>query len=74
MDEYYCLRGWDVVTGWPTEERLVALDLEDVHAEMVAGAAAAKERLPALPPERPVDDYCRDDPERKEIPQKVQAV
>ena len=27
------------------------LDLDDVHADMVAGAAAARERLPDLPPE-----------------------
>jgi aldehyde:ferredoxin oxidoreductase len=30
LDTYYRLRGWDVETGWPTAERLVALGLGDV--------------------------------------------
>jgi hypothetical protein len=59
MDEYYRLRGWDVETGWPTPERLEALGLNDVHGEMVAGAAAARDRLPELPPVRPVRDHRR---------------
>ena len=56
MDEYYRLRGWDVETGWPTQQKLQSLDLGDVHQEMVAGARAARERLPVLSPERPVQD------------------
>jgi aldehyde:ferredoxin oxidoreductase len=56
MDEYYRLRGWDVRTGWPTPERLTSLGLGEVYGEMVSGAKAARERLPELPPERPVQD------------------
>ncbi len=43
-DEYYRHLGWDVASGRPTEERLVALGLGGVHAPMLAGAAAAEER------------------------------
>ncbi len=28
MEEYYQLRGWDPVTGWPTKEKLAELSLE----------------------------------------------
>jgi aldehyde:ferredoxin oxidoreductase len=59
MDDYYRLRGWDVDTGWPTRERLAHLDLEGVYDDMVAGARDAQERLPELPPERPVADHHR---------------
>ena len=31
MDEYLRLRGWDVTTGWPTQETLARLDIGDVH-------------------------------------------
>ncbi|MFO7917959.1 MAG: aldehyde ferredoxin oxidoreductase N-terminal domain-containing protein [Anaerolineae bacterium] len=34
LERYYALRGWDEETGWPTRERLEALDLEDVAQEM----------------------------------------
>ena len=34
VDEYYELRGWDKVSGWPTRERLVALGLTDVAEEL----------------------------------------
>jgi aldehyde:ferredoxin oxidoreductase len=27
---YYCLRGWDEETGWPTRERLLQLGLSDI--------------------------------------------
>ncbi len=64
MDEYYRLRGWDVETGWPTPERLESLGLGDVHGEMVAGAQAAREQLPALPPVQPVQDHQRYDQDR----------
>jgi len=64
MDEYYRLRGWDVRTGWPTRERLESLDLGYVYEEMIAGAKAARERLPELPPEKPVEDIHRYDPDR----------
>jgi aldehyde:ferredoxin oxidoreductase len=62
LDEYYRLRGWDVESGWPTGERLESLGLAGVSAEMIAGAKRAKERLPDLPPERPVQDHHRLDP------------
>ena len=29
MDEYYHLRGWDLVTGNPTEQKLKDLDLSE---------------------------------------------
>jgi aldehyde:ferredoxin oxidoreductase len=57
MDDYYRLRGWDVDSGWPTRERLDSLDLDGVHDAMLAGAQDAQERLPELPPERPVQDH-----------------
>ena len=66
LDEYYRLRGWDPATGWPTRERLESLGLGDVYDEMVAGAAAAKERLPELPPEGPVIDPHRYDSDRED--------
>jgi hypothetical protein len=62
MDEYYCLRGWNVETGWPTPKKLESLGLGDVHEEMVAGARAARERLPELSPEGPVRDHHRSPP------------
>jgi len=65
MDEYYRLRGWDMESGWPTREKLEALGLDDVHGDMVAGAEAARARLPELSPEPPVQDHHRFDPERK---------
>jgi aldehyde:ferredoxin oxidoreductase len=34
MDEYYLARGWDLKMGWPTEETLRALDLEEIIPEM----------------------------------------
>jgi aldehyde:ferredoxin oxidoreductase len=74
MDEYYALRGRHVRTGWPTEERLEVLDLGDVHQEMVAGAHAAQDRLPELAPERPVEDYCQDEPGRERERPKEKAV
>ena len=64
MDDYLCRRGWDAETGWPTQERLASLGLAGVHEEMVAGARAAAQRLPELPPEPPVWDHHADDPER----------
>jgi aldehyde:ferredoxin oxidoreductase len=64
MDNYYRLRGWDVETGWPTSATLEHLGLPGVHEAMTAGAAAAQERLPALPPERPVVDHHAQDPDR----------
>ena len=33
-DEYYELRGWDVVTGLQKREKLVELDLENVASEL----------------------------------------
>jgi len=49
MDEYYALQGWDPKTGWPTRERLEGLGLAGVYDAMVAGAVAARERLPEPP-------------------------
>jgi aldehyde:ferredoxin oxidoreductase len=54
MDDYYAVRGWDVRTGWPTREHLERVGLEDVYEPMVAGAAAARERLPEPPQAEPV--------------------
>ena len=67
-DAYYARCGWDVATGWPTPERLAALDLADVHAPMVAGAEAARTRLPELPDEAPIRDIHVADPERQPEP------
>ncbi|OGO05286.1 MAG: hypothetical protein A2Y73_04300 [Chloroflexi bacterium RBG_13_56_8] len=67
MDEYYRLRGWGVETGWPTRERLESLGLHGVYEEMIAGATRASERLPELPPVRPVEDIHKDDPDRIEV-------
>jgi aldehyde:ferredoxin oxidoreductase len=41
MDAFYALLGWDSTTGWPTRQRMEALDLGDLYAPMVAGAARA---------------------------------
>lgn len=65
MDEYLCLRGWDITTGWPTQETLTRLDIADIHDEMLAGAARAQARLPQLPPEPPVLDVHKNDPDRE---------
>jgi aldehyde:ferredoxin oxidoreductase len=27
LDEYYRLRGWDLKTGWPTQDKLAELSL-----------------------------------------------
>ncbi len=42
VDEFYTLHGWDVERGWPTEERLRELGMEEVYEPMVAGAERAK--------------------------------
>ena len=34
LDEYYQLRGWDIRTGIPTREKLLADGLEDVVADL----------------------------------------
>jgi aldehyde:ferredoxin oxidoreductase len=34
MDRYYELRGWDQVTGWPTQEKLLELGLDDVASRL----------------------------------------
>jgi aldehyde:ferredoxin oxidoreductase len=39
MDEFYTLHGWDIARGWPTQERLRELGLEDVYEPMVDGAS-----------------------------------
>jgi aldehyde:ferredoxin oxidoreductase len=38
LDEFYTLHGWDVERGWPTQERLRQLGLEDVYQPMIEGA------------------------------------
>jgi hypothetical protein len=42
MDEFYTLHGWDIGRGWPTQERLRQLGLEDVYEPMVDGAERVK--------------------------------
>ncbi len=42
VDEFYTLHGWDTENGWPTQECLRELGLEDVHQPMVDGASKAK--------------------------------
>lgn len=54
MDDYYKLLGWDPDTAWPTRQRLDELGMGEVYDPMVAGAQAAKERLPKLEPLGPV--------------------
>jgi aldehyde:ferredoxin oxidoreductase len=54
LDDYYRYQGWDVRTGWPTEQRLRELGLADVHQPMVEGATEARQRLPTYPPAQPV--------------------
>ena len=34
LDEFYTLRGWDVKTGWPTQEKLLQLGLDDVASDL----------------------------------------
>jgi aldehyde:ferredoxin oxidoreductase len=65
MDEYLRLLGWDIETGWPTPEKLEALGVPEVYEPMVAGARAAKARLPELPPVPQVVDVHKDDPDRR---------
>ena len=43
LDEYYTLNGWDKRSGWPTKEKLEALDLE----ECIEILQTAKEDLKA---------------------------
>ena len=50
MDDYYRYQGWDVESGWPTQERLAELGMADVYEPMVAGAERAQESLPEPPP------------------------
>jgi len=66
MDDYLRLRGWDVDSGWPTQETLDRLDLGDLYDDMVAGAAEAKDRLEPLPEETPIIDHHANDPDRSE--------
>lgn len=54
MDDYYRFQGWDVVTGWPTRERLSELGMPEVHEPMVRGAHRAREVLPEPPSAEPV--------------------
>jgi len=65
MDEYLRLRGWDLETVWPTQEKLNELGMGDVHVPMTKGAAAARARLPKLEPVLPVVDIHRNDPDRE---------
>ena len=43
VDGFYALHGWDAERGWPTQQSLRELDLEDVYEPMVDGAARARE-------------------------------
>jgi aldehyde:ferredoxin oxidoreductase len=38
LDEYYRLRGWDPETGWPTEEKLRELGLEEASPWLTSNA------------------------------------
>jgi aldehyde:ferredoxin oxidoreductase len=38
LDEFYTLHGWDTERGWPTQQRLCELGLEDVYGPMLKGA------------------------------------
>jgi aldehyde:ferredoxin oxidoreductase len=42
LDEYYTLRGWDVVTGRPTAAKLRELGLADVAEELTGLGLAAE--------------------------------
>ncbi len=44
MDQFYTLKGWDTERGWPTQESLSELGLQDVYDPMLKGAAGAKQR------------------------------
>jgi aldehyde:ferredoxin oxidoreductase len=37
LNEYYCLRGWDLETGWPLEEKLRELGLEEAIPWLKSG-------------------------------------
>jgi aldehyde:ferredoxin oxidoreductase len=42
LDEFYTLHGWDIERGWPTQERLRELGLEDAYEPMLDGAERIK--------------------------------
>jgi hypothetical protein len=46
VDGFYALHGWDAERGWPNQQTLRELDLEDVYEPMVDGAARAREVAP----------------------------
>ena len=66
MDAYLRLHGWDVSTGWPTDETMNELGLAAESAKMKAGAARARERLPKLEPVAAVPDPHKNDPDRQD--------
>jgi aldehyde:ferredoxin oxidoreductase len=66
LDEYYRIRGWGERTGQPSLAKLEELGLGDMYEPMMVGAAVARNRLPELPPEKPVQDLHRYDPERED--------
>jgi aldehyde:ferredoxin oxidoreductase len=41
LDEYYELRGWDVRTGLPTQEKLAGLGLNDIAVELAKAGRLA---------------------------------
>jgi aldehyde:ferredoxin oxidoreductase len=43
LDEFYALRGWDPQSGRPTSEKLAALGLDDVAAELSARGLIGKD-------------------------------
>jgi hypothetical protein len=43
LDKFYALHGWDTESGWPTQERLRELALEDVYEPMINSAVKARE-------------------------------
>ena len=54
MEEYYRLRGWDPVNGWPTREHLTRVGLDGVYDPMAKGARLAAAELPEPPVAEPV--------------------
>jgi hypothetical protein len=44
MDEFYALHSWDVERGWPTQDCLRELGIEDVYKPMMDGADRAQRK------------------------------
>ena len=55
MDEFYTLHGWDTENGWPTQERLRELGLQDVYQPMIERAKRVRAGRQTSP--RPTDSH-----------------